>query len=110
MIAPRGQSWNRFSLDGLRIISYCPLCNAHFSPFDANVVEEEGDSHLIHIICRRCSSSILMLVLTGELGVSTVGLVTDLSADEIFRLKDDESVRVDDVLAVHEYLRQPVLT
>lgn len=88
--------------EGLRLISYCPLCNTHYNPMSAKVIEEQEDAHLIHIECRKCSSSIVALVLTGGLGISSVGLVTDLTSDDVLRFKNAQSVSTDDVIDLFE--------
>ncbi|MFH1236538.1 MAG: hypothetical protein V1685_06435 [Parcubacteria group bacterium] len=95
-----------FHSHGLKLITYCPLCRTHYSIRDAKILEEREDSHLMHIVCRRCSSSILVLMLIGELGVSSVGMVTDLTSDDVLRFKGVLPVTDDDVLCLHEYLQQ----
>lgn len=95
-----------FPSEGLRLISYCPICNTHYNPLTAQILEERDDAHLIHIECRKCGSSIVGLVLTGGLGVSSVSLVTDLTGAEVLRFRRSESIDSDDVLAAHEVLFQ----
>lgn len=99
-----------FSSQGVRLVSYCPLCHTHYSIREATVLEEREDTHLMHVVCRRCSSSILILMLTGELGVSTVGLVIDLTGADVLRFKAQEEVTEDDVLDLHELLSVPGAT
>ncbi len=90
-------SWH----DGLRIVSYCPLCEAKFNPMEARVLGEDGETHLLHVRCRSCANAILALVLVTKTGVSSVGLVTDLSYDDVVKFKAEGNVSIDDVLAVH---------
>lgn len=104
------QSRRSFSLypsESLRLISYCPLCNTHYNPLAAEILEERDDAHLIHVECRKCGSSIVALVLTGGVGVSSVGLVTDLSGEEVLKFRSRDTIRVDDVLAMHSVLFGP---
>lgn len=95
--------------EGLRLISYCPLCHANFNPFKIKVLEERGDSHLLHTECQCCHSSVVILVLASELGVSSVGLVTDLMSDEIIKFKDSHEVNSDDVIELHRLLNKDVI-
>lgn len=88
--------------EGLRLISYCPLCNTHYNPLAAKVLDEREDAHLIHIECRKCGSSIVALVLTGGLGISSVGLVTDLTSDDVIRFKDARTILSDEVIDLYE--------
>lgn len=93
-----------FQSQGLKLISYCPLCSMNYSIRDAKVLEENEDTHLMHVVCRRCSSSIIVLMLTGELGISSVGMVTDLTSEDVLKFKDEEEINSDDVLLLHEHL------
>lgn len=97
-------SYSLFPSESLRLISYCPICNTHYNPLSAQILEEREDAHLIHVECRKCGSSIVALVLTGGLGISSVGLVTDLTGEEVLKFRRRESVRVDDVIDVHREL------
>lgn len=98
------RSFSFYPSESLRLISYCPICNTHYNPLAAQVLEERDDAHLIHVECRKCGSSIVALVLTGGIGISSVGLVTDLSGEEVLKFRNRESVRADDVLAMHQAL------
>lgn len=90
--------------EGLKLIAYCPLCNTQYNPLMAKILEERDEAHLIHIECRKCGSSIVALVLSGGLGVSSVGLVTDLTSDDVIKFKDTRDVSSDDVIELHELL------
>ena len=73
----------------------------------AQIVEERDDAHLIHIECRKCGSSIVALIMSAGIGMSSVGLVTDLTGDEVGEVRLRESVHADDVLDVHQSLNAP---
>lgn len=94
------------SLENLRLISYCPLCNAHYNPSEAKILEQKDGAHLIHVECGRCRSSIVAVVITGGIGVSSVGLITDLTSQDVLRFKNGESISEDDVLAAYQLLSQ----
>ena len=95
---------HHISSEGLRFISYCPLCEASYNPLRARVLEERDDAHLVHIQCARCGSSIVALIMNSGLGLTSVGLVTDLTGDDVLRFKDEISLTGDDVLDVHQVL------
>ncbi len=90
------------SLDNLRLISYCPLCNTHYNPSEAKILEEKEGAHLIHVECNTCRSSIVAVIITGGVGVSSVGLITDLTSNDVMRFKKAVSVTEDDVLEAYE--------
>ncbi len=81
---------------------------------DAQMVGSSGETQLMYVQCRVCHHSLLTLVLqNGEL-VSSVGLVTDLSLEDLFRIPKQKSVSIDDVLLAHrsfgnkEYIRKMI--
>lgn len=101
---PRRKS-HQFPNDGLRLISYCPLCEVSYNPMRARVLDERDDAHLVHIQCASCGSSIVALILNSAMGITSVGLITDLTGDDVLKFKDEGYVTADDVLefyrAVH---------
>ncbi len=91
--------------EGLKIISACPLCNVHYNPLQAHVIDQRDDAHLLHLECRNCGSEVVAAVLNDQVGVSSVGLITDLTSDDVLKFKDDASdVTVDDVIDLHAIL------
>lgn len=86
------------------LISYCPLCEASFSAGETRVLGCRDEGQLLHIRCGNCSNAILSLVLVSPVGVSSVGLVTDLRFDEVGRFKEAETVTTDDVIEAHRLL------
>lgn len=90
--------------DALRLISYCPLCESSYNPLRARVLEERGDAHLLHIQCANCGSSVVALLFTSGAGLTSIGLVTDLTSDDVLRFKDQTTVNTDEVMSLHEFL------
>lgn len=97
---PRPPAGGSFE-EGLRILSACPLCETHYNPLEARILEGDEERHLVHIRCQKCSNAILALLTVSHTGVSSVGLVTDLTYDDVVKFKESSEVAVDDVIAVH---------
>lgn len=95
--------------EGLKLISYCPLCNMQYNPLSAKILDERDDAHLVHVECRRCGSLIVALVLTGGIGISSVGLVTDLTSEDVLKFKEVGSMQMDDVIELHLALEEDEL-
>lgn len=72
---------------------------------DAQLLGQRGERHLVHVRCQKCGNSMLALVLMGKAGVSSVGLVTDLTYDDVLKFRSARRIGVDDVIAVHEALK-----
>ncbi len=94
------QSWD----DGLKLISFCPLCETHYNPMEAKQLGASGEVRLLHITCKGCSNSIIALVTVGSGGVSSVGLITDLTYRDVVKFRSSNAVEADDVLDVHGIL------
>ncbi len=90
--------------DTLRLISYCPLCESSYNPLRAKVLEEKDDAHLLHIQCSSCGSSVVALLFTSGTGPTSIGLVTDLTSEDVLRFKDESIVSTDEVISVHQFL------
>jgi len=87
-----------------KLVSYCPFCQTAFSPEKATVVGESKESWLLHVICDHCTSSIVLLLLMGEVGISSFGLVTDLTERDVMRFKRSQVVSADDLVSLHQLL------
>lgn len=90
--------------DDVKLISYCPLCGSSYTPRQAQVLGEKEDSHLMHIQCGNCSNAIIALVIISSVGVSSVGMVTDLGFEEVDRFKCERPITTDDVIDMHHLL------
>lgn len=104
MAVPAPQS-SPFFDEGVQLISYCPLCAMSYNPQEARILGEKEDSHLLHIQCGNCANAIIALVLISSVGVSSVGLVTDLGFDEVHRYKSAAAISTDDVIEAHHAMQ-----
>jgi hypothetical protein len=68
------------------------------------VLEERDDAHLVHIQCATCGSSIVALILSSSVGLTSVGLITDLTGDDVLHFKDVGRVTSDEVIELHNLL------
>lgn len=94
-----------FSGDGdLRVLTACPFCNTSYSIRAARVLAQKDDAHVVHIECRNCGGSIVALVLAGAIGTQSVGVVTDLTREEVVKYSKATLVSTNDVLSAHELL------
>jgi hypothetical protein len=90
----------------LRVITACPICNARYHSGELRILEEKTDAQLVHVQCRKCRASVLAVVLANHLGVSSVGLVTDLSGDDVLKFRRQPTISIDDVLDLHCRLQE----
>ena len=92
--------------DNPNLITHCPVCNLRFNPLEAKVLQEGEGGHLVYIKCRQCQGSILAVISANALGISSVGLITDLSGDDVMKFKQAEPISFDDVIAGHQFLKK----
>lgn len=101
----RDKLFNLFN-DNPTLITHCPVCNIRYNPMEARVLEEGENTHLIYIKCRSCQSAIMALIVTNSMGISSIGLITDLSADDVLKFKAGKPIDCDDVIEVHQFLNK----
>jgi len=77
----------------------CPVCNASRKYLSYVPLVQKS---IIHITCKKCLGNVLAFLSHNDMGVTTVGIVTDLSVSEAQKFMSSESVNFKDVLALHE--------
>ncbi|KKQ26986.1 MAG: hypothetical protein US42_C0017G0007 [Candidatus Magasanikbacteria bacterium GW2011_GWC2_37_14] len=91
--------------EGLRLMNQCPVCHNDFVKNQAQVIEETKGSNLVHLNCKACASTLLVLVVIGPLGMSSVGMITDLSFNDAKRLYKKSAISEDELLNFHTFLK-----
>lgn len=92
--------------DSTTLITHCPICNLRFDPLEAKILDENDSSHLVYIKCQSCKSAILAIIVSSNMGVSSIGLVTDLSSDDVLRFKEQAAISSDDVIEAHQFFNK----
>lgn len=85
-------------------VIYCPLCNKEYRPDNLRVVEEAGETVLAHSSCPACAGAVLSLLYKDLMGITLLGLVTDLDYDDALKFKDGEIIKTDEVLKLYQLL------
>lgn len=98
-----------------KVMQQCSVCNTPFDESSIHVIDEIEDvSHLLHMSCVNCKHKIIVLVSISDVGVGLMGLVSDLSFEDVCRFKlrqpMDEQALLDNYSALHsisfgEYLK-----
>lgn len=94
-----------FSPDNLEHLTRCPLCNKKYHFSQALILDQEENKATFHLSCDNCRTSTLVFVSIGNLGLMSVGMVTDLEREEAVNLFKNEAISVDQVLEIHEYMK-----
>lgn len=89
------------------LVGDCPICETSFQPEDITTVKEKEEITLLHASCSQCESAVMIGVIGSDLGVETsIGMLTDLTKEDIKRFSSAEEVSVDDVLNFHKFLKE----
>jgi hypothetical protein len=73
----------------------------------ARVLAESEGAHLVHLECEACGSAVVAVIMNNALGLSTVGLLTDLTPEDVLKFRSNGTVSADEVLELHGWLADP---
>ncbi len=82
----------------------CPVCEQEYTPDSLKVIEQNQESKLIHMTCPHCAHAMLAVVLSTRMGMSSIGILTDLTATDVKRFAQKEPVTENDILNFHNLL------
>ncbi|NIP33104.1 hypothetical protein GWN26_13935 [Candidatus Saccharibacteria bacterium] len=98
----------QFSLpEGQRIINRCPLCGGSASRLEARLLGQTQERQTVHLHCHECAGSVIAYFVMSGMGMTSYGLVTDLSFDDFVKFKQGLAIELDDVIRAHENLKSP---
>ena len=89
---------------GLKLLKDCPVCQTAFQTTDIRIVDTYDNVHLLHLTCGTCAHALLSIFAVSQMGMSSVGMATDLSALDAERVLDTEPIHEDEVLSFHALL------
>jgi ribosomal protein S27E len=93
------------SLDNLKPLMHCSVCNKKYEPAKALVLEEEENHTVLHMTCPECAASTVVFVSASQWGVVSMGVLTDLEGGEARNLFRNEAISSDQVIEVHNFLK-----
>jgi hypothetical protein len=85
-----------------KLLTHCPLCDAAYGNESVHALGESGAMRLYHLTCPACAHAVLAVILEHQSGVSSIGLVTDLEAQDALRFRDAAPISSDDCVKAHE--------
>lgn len=94
------------SLDNLKPLMRCSVCNHKHETTKALLLEEQDGQTTFHLTCASCGVSTVVFVSTSQFGVVSMGILTDLEDDEVRSLFGNEAISSDQVLDVHTFLKE----
>lgn len=97
----------RTNSSNLKFLGSCPVCSEPYAEKRTAVIDEGKETITLHIDCAKCQSSILLAVNPGLKGlVTTVGIPTDITKNDLAKIKKVSRITSDDVLELHSFLER----
>ena len=93
------------SVNNLENLVKCPICNKKYGQAKILVLEENNNKTTLHVTCGSCKISSLIFISSGKMGIVSLGMLTDLTKEEAKNLFKNEEISADNVIEVHEYLK-----
>ena len=100
--SPKPESWR----EALKFINRCPICSSLYDTKSARLFSRNESATLVHLTCSKCASYFVAMVLLMGQGVSSVGMVTDLSFEDVKRLYNIQPFTTDEIIDAHEELQK----
>ena len=94
------------SLQPSRLLANCPLCQAAYVDEAVRLVGEKGAAKLFHCTCKGCGHAMLAVILENAGWLSSVGLMTDLEAQDAVRFHSAPLIGSDECIKVHHMLEK----
>ena len=82
------------------------MCQVSYVETAIKLVGERGGSKLFHCRCEACGHAMLAVILESSGWVSSVGMVTDLQAQDAQRFQDSLAISTDECVRFHLALEQ----
>ena len=95
----------KLPLENIQSLIRCPVCNKKYKTNKMLVIDEDDKRTTLHMTCESCSAATIVFVSLGQLGVVSLGTLTDLEQSEARAVFRGEAVSVDNVIEAHQFLK-----
>lgn len=95
----------KLPLENIQPLIRCPVCNKKYRTAKILVLDEDDKRTTLHMTCESCNAATIVFVSLGQLGVVSLGTLTDLEQSEARRVFQGEAVSADHVIEVHQFLK-----
>jgi len=81
----------------------CAICQHYHEPDDVHIVDHRGEFWVVAVKCNHCGTQGLVFAMIQE--GETPEIVSELTSQEWARFREMPQIDADDLLDVHEFLR-----
>jgi len=83
------------------------MCGMGYESHGVEILQKSEQITIVHAECAKCQSAAILTVLSGALGVvTTIGMLTDMSKEDVDRFWNAHEITSDDVLKMHMLLER----
>jgi len=82
----------------------CPLCGKKINLAQAQVIEKKQSPVLLFVACPMCKGSIILAIINDIFGVASLGVVTDMTIEDVKRFKGKKKISDDEFLDIYSFL------
>lgn len=90
--------------DRFKAMQECAVCKKESKDSSIAIIDQHGASAVVHITCPHCKHAIIALVGTTQVGMGLIGLLTDLTFEDVQHFQGRAPLSEDDVLECYELL------
>lgn len=97
---------SEFWREALKFIGRCPVCDKNYKAETARLFAKKESVNMVHIACGSCGSALIAMITAMGQGMSSVGMVTDLTFEDAQKLYSRDPITLDQALDASEELRR----
>ena len=86
------------------LMAHCPVCQALYIKGSVRLLAERPHVRLFHSMCPMCHHGMLAYVIDAPSGISSVGLITDISGEDALKQMNLEIISAEECIAVHRLI------
>lgn len=96
----KSDSWKKT----LRFITHCPVCKAEYKSEAAQFLGNQAEARFVHFNCSHCQSNFMAMVMMISKGISTVGMITDLTFQDMQKLYQLQPLTIDELIEARQFI------
>ncbi|TAN33244.1 hypothetical protein EPN28_02835 [Patescibacteria group bacterium] len=89
-----------------KMLGTCTVCGRAYGSGKMKILKNEKKSRLLHATCAFCNSHFMAMLMKMGGGMSTIGMVTDLSLNDSRRLLDKAPITVNEAIEGYKYINE----
>ncbi len=88
-----------------KMLAKCPFCKSDQGKYTTSSVGTNQSAELVFIRCQACQTAMVTLLVSAGSMVSSIGLLTDLTVEDMDRLSNNQTISADEVMDWHNQLK-----